>query len=323
MPEKETGQDQKTEVDSDGNLEKEILGTIDSRFSTEEKSTVQEEDKDESAEGEITKTETDAETKAVDSKKSQETGGPPGKAASGVEVEEIGEELLAQALAAGISLSDALAFPTEESLARVIVAIRNSKTEGAGKEVQDESFEAPEIDPDEIDPKLSKWIKNLTAEVKKQRGELEAYKEHVEQTRQVAAVANLKEIEGWFDKQVEKLGEDFTDALGAGGYSSLDRGSPQYAKREELANFMAVILTGYHAQGLQPPSREDVFNIAASVVLADTFKESEEKELKKGLQKQSTQHIQRAAGGKRATSTVSPSEEAAQLLAERFNISAK
>ena len=43
------------------------------------------------------------------------------------------------------------------------------------------------------------------------------------------------EIEKFFDNQVKGLGDNFSESLGAGDYSSLDRGSPQFANREAIA----------------------------------------------------------------------------------------
>jgi hypothetical protein len=93
----------------------------------------------------------------------------------------------------------------------------------------------------------------------------------------------------------------------------LDRGSPQFAKREAIAGQMAVLISGHEAQGQEPPPREEVFNVAARIVLREEFQAVHDKELSGGLAKQAGQHIQRA-GGVQAKSTQTPEEEAAQAV---------
>ena len=238
----------------------------------------------------------------------------------------VSDETLARAVNVGIPVADAREL-TPYSLERIIAA-REAELEAEAKgdsglqespgETVDPFADLPKLDPEVHDPEVVKMFDELTRVAKGQYEtiqELKTQQSEATQSAQSTRDADLEvatqEVEHFFNKQVSELGDNFSDALGTGDYSSLDRGSPQFAKREAIAGQMAVLFSGYDAQGQEPPPREEVFNVAARIVLRDEFQAVHDKELSGGLAKQAGQHLQRA-GGVQAKSTQTPEEEAAQ-----------
>ena len=241
----------------------------------------------------------------------------------------VSEETLARAVSVGIPVADAREL-TPYSLESIIAAREaevelewKAQEEGKGKsskEVADPFAGLPKLDPEVHDPEVIKMFDSFTNIVKQQNEtiqELQGQQEETVTAAQAREDIELEqatvEIEQFFNKQVSELGDDFSNALGTGDYNSLDRGSSQFAKREAIAGQMAVLLSGYEAQGQKPPPREEVFDTAARIVLRDEYQAVHDKKLAGGLAKQSEQHIQRA-GGTQTSSTQTPEEEAAAAV---------
>jgi len=244
----------------------------------------------------------------------------------------ISDDLLGRAVNAGISVADAQGL-SPELLERIVKEReaawkqRYEESISAGEagdvskvdEVEDPFAKLPKLDPDTFEPEVIKTLEQYTDILKQQQEELQELRGRQEETSQVSEAAATRDIERQFDSQVSKLGEDFSEALGTGGYSSLERGSSQLANREAIANQMSIMLSGYNAQGLESPPFEEVFDSAARLVLRDEYQKIHEKKLSKGLESQASQHIQRV-GGQKASGVQTTEEEIAQALSERFNI---
>ena len=241
----------------------------------------------------------------------------------------ISDEALSAAVIAGIPLAEARSFRSEEALLRVVDTIRSTvesqiaaaganKTDGGAgkKEDEDPLANLPELDP-ELAPEIRQTFDTLKDVVRKQQETIKSFQAQQEQTATANQQAAEQELQQWFDTQVDNLGEDFAEALGKGAMSTLGQGSSQYAKRDQIANQMAVLLAGYRASGQQVPPREQVFGVAARLVLADEFAAVKERELGKDLARRAGQHINRA-GGKKTKTNQSPQEETAALLDEKF-----
>lgn len=235
------------------------------------------------------------------------------------------DEVLSRAVLAGIPLAEARQFASDDSLLRVVGAIHDAAGTGdepdgkAGEEAEEKDpfADLPELDPEEYDPKLIKTFEAMKSALKSQNETIKGFRQQQEESAQAANEAAARDVEQWFDKQVESLGEEFTEALGEGAMSALDRGSSQYAKRDEIASRMAIILAGYQATGQQAPPREDVFNEAARLVLHDQFVSARERKLAKDLESRAGQHIARP-GGKKTKQTQSPFDEAAAELDRKY-----
>lgn len=241
------------------------------------------------------------------------------------EPEFISEDTLARAIDAGIALGDALSFPNEQALERVISAMERRLTgarKGESRERVPEGdllAELPKLDPENYDPEVIKYLEALAGVVKKQQEELRTARERDYQTQQSAREYTTREVENWFDKQVESLGEAYADTLGSGRYRSLNQGSQQFKNREKVAETMSILLSGYNATGRQPPDREEVFDMAVGMVFADKIEQIHGAEITKDLRERSSQHIQRA-GGRKVTAQTTPEQETAEVLKQRFGI---
>lgn len=237
----------------------------------------------------------------------------------------LSNELLERAVSVGIPVADARELGPE-SLGRIIEVREAARERDYLYEVPKEEPEGepadpfadiPKLDPDVHDPATIAMFEKLTGIAKQQQETIRGFETRQGDAEYATQEANRRDTTQWFDKQVESLGEDFADALGAGGYDALDQGSMQFAKREELANQVSVLLAGYEAVGQQAPPREKVFEVAARLVLRDEYQQIHDKGLSKDLESRAGQHIQRASG-QRATGKESPMEEAARMLDEKY-----
>ncbi len=215
----------------------------------------------------------------------------------------ISDYALTRAVQAGLSLEDARYFPSDDSLLRVVEGVEAAKQVATKTtEIQEEDpFAAlPKLDPEAYEPEVIKTFDALTEIVKKQHETIKGLQAHQEQSAQSTYQATAREIEDWFNGQVKKLGDDFHDTLGAGDYGSLARGSAELAKRDQIAQHMAIQIAGYQASGHPMPAREQIFDAAVRVVLGDDLQKIREGKLSRDLEKRSSQHIARA-GGKKAS----------------------
>jgi len=219
------------------------------------------------------------------------------------------EYIIERAVAAGIPYADATAL-TPASLERVVSA-REAAYEDqvavneppASKEPEKDLFaDIPVLDKENFDPEVVDQIEAMKEAMRSQYGsqqkELQEFRDGNSQAQEAINQASLRELEVWFDGQVNELGENFKDVLGEGKFMQLDRNSTQFAKRNEIADQMSIMHAGYQAQGIQPPAREDLFDTASRIVLRDKYTEVREEVTKGKLAKQSTQHMKRAGGGK-------------------------
>ncbi|MCW4048263.1 MAG: hypothetical protein NWE89_00870, partial [Candidatus Bathyarchaeota archaeon] len=141
-----------------------------------------------------------------------------------------GEHVIERAVAAGIPVVDANAL-TSASLERVISAREQAYAEqnvlpaSNEKDQEKDPFDQlPELDPDKYEPEVIAAVEGLRDIARAQQKEIREYHERAEQTQEIHSRESMRELENWFDGQVNGLGEDFVDALGAGGYSSLGQG---------------------------------------------------------------------------------------------------
>ena len=245
---------------------------------------------------------------------------PPPPAAAPVKPT-ISDSALTKAVYCGLSLEDARQFPSEQALLRVVASMDAAKqfAPKAEEKVADEDPLAglPKLDPEVYEPEVIKMFDALVGVVKKQQEAINSFQSQHEQSARHGQESAAREVEQWFDKQVSSLGKDFEEALGTGGYGTLDRGSEQFARRDKIANQVAVLIGGYRASGQQAPPREEVFDAAARLVLRDEYQKVYEKNLTGDLAKRSSQHVNRA-GGQKTKNNTNPLEDTAAMLDARF-----
>ncbi len=245
-----------------------------------------------------------------------------------VEKKGISDYAIEQAIQSGLTIAEARSFPNDESLLKIVSITERfiERVNGVGPEVdkkeeggdlEDLISKIPDLDPEEFTPETVAMFGALKDIITQQQDSIR----EISQQQTAAADARLattaEEVEGWFDSEVSNLGEDFAEALGTSGYSSLLQGSPQLAKRDEIATQILVLNAGYAAIGAKTPSRAEVFKIASQFVLQKEFEQIKTKKVTGELSKRSKQHLQRGSG-KKNKSQVSPEEEIAAELDQKY-----
>ena len=258
----------------------------------------------------VSNTENESNEGEVDNK-SSDIDDKQGKADTSIKGDEIGSVIsdyaLTQAVQTGLSIEEAREFGSDKLLMRAVDMVRKAAeraTPKASEKTEDDPFAAiPDFKPDEFDsPEVARAFNLLKEISKKQANELKQLKTNTTQSnaaqqnaRQDAAVREATE---WFDAKVNSLGKDFEEALGTGTYDKLVKGSPQLARRDAVAEHVAVLLAGYNAAGKTVPPRDEVFDAAARLVLKDEFQKIKDVKMAEGLAKRETQHLNRAGGQK-------------------------
>lgn len=233
----------------------------------------------------------------------------------------LSDESITRAIQSGMSMADVRSFTSEQSLLSVCEKLEEQVAQGLTKE--DEAEEDPlakfeNLDPEEFDPNVIKLFKSLVDTVRSQGKEVASLQAEQKQVIQASQGAVSREVEQWFDKQVTDLGGDFEEALGTGGYGSLNKGSVQFQNQEAIAQQMTIMLAGYQATGMPTPPREQVFDTAARSVLGDVYRDAQEGKLRSRLDGRKKKHIQRAGGQRSEPEQVSPEEETADLVNSKY-----
>jgi len=270
------------------------------------------------------KPEISTEVSVEDTKKSQE--GKDG----------VSDEVLTRAARVGINISDARKFPDNESLISICKSLEESqqKINRALQEELDKAFSSrstqetePEedllsefdsIDKSDFEPEVVKLLETFANQIRAQDEQIKQLRSGQEYTTQASQQAAAREVETWFDKQVESLGPELQDTLGKGSYKSLSQGSSQLQLRDAIADKVAVLYAGHQALGRPVPPRDELFDLAASTVLADVYKKIEQKKVDEDLKKMGKQHLQRTGSSGEKTSTKTPTEEIAAMLDEKY-----
>ena len=231
------------------------------------------------------------------------------------------EETVARAVKLGISPRDARMFRSENLLLNVLDSLESKKpTEVDDKVTEDNDLLAslPKLDPDVYEADVIKMYDGLVAVIKKQNDAIKSMQSSQAQVVRANQESVANDTVKWFDEQVAKLGADFTEVLGSGGYNTLEQGSPQYQKRDQIANQTSILLAGYRASGQRAPSRDEIFSQAARLVLGDEYQKVREQKLSADLERRSTQHIARVGKNNASKSKGDPVADIAAMLDERY-----
>ena len=229
----------------------------------------------------------------------------------------ISDDVLSQAVLAGISISDARGFPSDDALLHIVKVIQDAKRiekeAVADVDAEDPLDNLPTLDPETYGVEAVEMFDKLAAVVRSQRDTINEFQSNQRSAEQASLDANAHEVTQWFDKQVNDLGEDFTEALGTGSFGDQPQGSSQQAKRDQVAGQLAVLMAGYKDTGIPLPPRDELFRAATRVVLHDEFAKIDAKKLSGKLAKRSSQYSQRAGGIAKKGSPSSVDDIAAEL----------
>lgn len=253
---------------------------------------------------------------------------------------QLDDDLMARAIRQGLSPADARAFPDALALERVIDRLerlggpvsgdRSGDPRGddsQGKAGQDGGSDSEaDVDPFANLPLLDReaypddvvdTIEAMTGALREQAKQIQEFRGEVAARREAEQAKAAQEVTQWFDGQIESLGDEFADALGAGGYDSGELTGRQVEARDRVAEKMAVLMQSYQSAGVKMPPREDVFQEAARLALPDVFTEIERKRLTGELRQRSRSHTSRASS-KQTNKSPSPEEEAAAAIDRKF-----
>jgi len=238
----------------------------------------------------------------------------------------VSDYAIERAVRAGLTFAEARAFPIESALLKLVdkmEAAHENANEKAHEKVaavveDDPLASIQKLDPDVYEPEVVKMYENLVEIIRKQNAAIKEVRSSQEQTVRATQESIANDVEKWFDERVSKLGDDFTESLGSGAYRSLKQGSAQLQKRDALADQVAVLNAGYKASGRQPPSRDELFDAAAQLVLKGDYQKAHEKRLASELASRAKQHINRVGGQKGKAASTPVDDIAAALDAKYF-----
>jgi len=236
-------------------------------------------------------------------------------------------KLIEDAVRAGMSLEDAVNWPGGEDDLRMQVN-RHKLAQGQPNVTKDEETRAqekpkdildefPELSADDYDPETVKAFNGIRDIIKKQQEEIEALKSGHDAVAKQYAANNEAEVTAWFDGRVASMDDDSKALLGNGNYHDLNPNSKERSRRDAIATQIVVMRNGYRASNIEPPSRDELYDTAAAIVLANDLQDVSSKKLSEKLQKRSKAHIQRASGTKQARN-LSATQAAAEKLREKF-----
>ena len=218
----------------------------------------------------------DAEQESVAEEGDQEDGDE--EDASGDKAPAVDEALLERAVRAGLSIKDARAFPTAETLTNVVSVLEKSASSSkveAGERDAEEAAKAereailagiPDLDPEEYSEELVGSYKGLKDLVVTQMDAISDLKKQIAEQATKSAVPKGT----WIDGEVARLGKDYVDTFGEGDSSTLQDG-PEKAARERLQKYVEFVQADVEASGTKL-SRADVFAQALSAAFGDKVK---------------------------------------------------
>ncbi len=248
----------------------------------------------------------------------------PDEADESSETDEVSDQAVSEAVSHGMSVQEARSFKSESQLQHTIDIVKEQNRQATLDSIDEKQEELtllklPELDPEKYDKEVIESFKSLIDEANRNRSELAELRESQGQANAVGQQAAEAELTRWFDRKCGDLEDGLRGSVGEGSTNSLTEGSKELATRDAIASQMSVLHDGYVAQGASAPNIDDLFDTATRIVLHKEFIEVGEQKLKGKLGKRSGQLISRAGGG-RESEKVSPEQETANLLTEKFSL---
>lgn len=302
------GEENKPEV---GEFDVSVAGDLDPEERTDENSAADSDANSERSKGD------------KESEEGEEAGELADKSES-AKTDEVSDQTVSEAVSHGMSVQEARSFKSESQLQHTIDIVKEQNrqvTLDSTDEKQEELtlLKLPELDPEKYDKEVIESFKSLIDEANRNRSELAELRESQGQVSAVSQQAAEAELTRWFDRKCDDLGDGLRGSIGEGSTNSLTEGSKELATRDAIASQMSVLHDGYVAQGASAPNIDDLFDTATRIVLHKEFIEVGEQKLKGKLGKRSSQLISRAGGGCESEK-VSPEQETANILAEKFGL---
>lgn len=205
------------------------------------------------------------------------------------------DALVERAVKAGLSMSDAKAFPNAEMAERILTALE-AKAEGGGKKADgkdgEEAAGVPDLDISEFteengyDPAMVKLVQSMKSVIEAQAKEISSIKKAGESAKE----------KDFFTQQFNSLDERVRSHMDA-------------ARKSQLKSKFGVLEAGYKAAGSKI-SREDIFKEAVQLAAGDLVSAAEAESKSAAAQKRKTLAIARPGGNFGAKGDGAPMSEA-------------
>ena len=236
------------------------------------------------------------------------------------EVPVISEGALELAIRSGFTTAEANSFGNENTLLKAVQII-NEKGAPAAEESKEEKAsllgDLPKLDPEQYEPEVIASFDKMRDAIQEQQKVIEQLKQETQVSQANQSAQAGRELVAWFDGKVAGLGKQHTKTLGEGSHGSLNQGSSQYAKREEIADHINLLSAGYASTGREAPPLDTLFDQAAKFVLQDEIGSIKEKKLSDRLSKRAGQHLARPNSEK--VGTLETAEASEKELVSRID----
>ncbi len=190
-----------------------------------------------------------------------------------VEVVAISDDLLTQAIKAGLSMAEARSFGTDELLTTALVAMarsaKNVKTTAQSGEKAAEAT-APvadfklDLDPDLYEPEVIKAFEGMQKHVQDQMGAMQAqHKSVLDELHTQRQQDSERRVDGMFTA----LGGDWQDVFGDGPTTALRQTSAHAKNRAKVIEQMNMVEAGAKALGKPVPA--DLFHNTVDSVFSE------------------------------------------------------
>ena len=238
-----------------------------------------------------------------------------------LEVPVIGEGALELAIRSGFTVAEANSFGNEQTLLKAVQIINEKTPVGVAEKEHVEKelllSDLPKLDPEQYEPEVIASFKKIKDAYQKQQETIEQLVQETQASQANQHAQAGRELVAWFDGKVAGLGKQHIKTLGEGSHDSLNQGSSQYAKREEIADHINLLSAGYAGIDRESPPLDVLFDQAAKFVLQDEIGEIKEKKLSDRLSKRAGQHLARPSSEK--VGTLETAEAAEKELAGQID----
>ena len=214
--------------------------------------------------------------------------------------DEIDDDLLENAVKAGMSMKNARKFPDAESLREAIGLLTPKTSEASTEEAKEPVSEIdsvlsdiPDLDPEEYDESIVNGFSALKKLIESQSKEIQSLKDGKTGT--------------WIEHQINTLGD----------VAKTVRDDPN--KKSALLKKFDILKGGYKAAG-ESATEEAIFQEAASMVLGDDMKKEKDKAKTKAARQREKSRISRASGQSAQTPGGDDVEDIVNIVSEKFKI---
>lgn len=205
-------------------------------------------------------------------------------------------DLLERAQKAGLSDEDIADFGDEKALRRAVKLIEGrgdsqpkaDEKMPAEDQQKDEDFKlglSPE-ELEQIDPVLVRSMQTMEGVINRLQSTVKGLKSERDQQE-------FREFEGWFDRQLGELGDEYVGVFGKGTRAELKQETQEFQNRAKVWKAMSTIVAGIAGRKEKMPSREELFEQALHMALGSKVAEITTKRIGNSVSKRGKQFLNR------------------------------